>query len=206
MPETGAPDGIDKGWAYAPGASVTDLVSSLAQKLGKHPAAIGAALNASIPGGLLAARREAFDQFVTETLAGPPRGAHFVLGAMRPEWIAKATSMGVTPATAEISVLDRNIWHTFRDTKVAALSLDWYRDLPLHLVSPDLVLLETGPHQAFLMFFSIPGGSSNKIVLRLNYRVKKLGILNVIETGRIVSDDDIRSMIGRGAAVIEGTM
>lgn len=36
-PRTGAPEGIDRGWDYAPGASVTDIVSALAPKLNMLP-------------------------------------------------------------------------------------------------------------------------------------------------------------------------
>lgn len=38
-PRTGAPDGIDKGWDYAPGASVSDLVSALSRRLHALPEA-----------------------------------------------------------------------------------------------------------------------------------------------------------------------
>jgi hypothetical protein len=37
VPKTGAPAGIDKGWDYAPGASVADLVAQLAPKLSALP-------------------------------------------------------------------------------------------------------------------------------------------------------------------------
>jgi uncharacterized protein with gpF-like domain len=41
-PKTGAPAGIDKGFAYAPGASVAHTVTSLAAKLPRWPAPLGA--------------------------------------------------------------------------------------------------------------------------------------------------------------------
>ena len=37
-PKTGTPKGIDKGWAYAPGATVSDTVSALARRLEELPA------------------------------------------------------------------------------------------------------------------------------------------------------------------------
>lgn len=43
-PKTGAPAGIDRGWAYAPGASVAEAVSQQAQKLESLPHALSVAL------------------------------------------------------------------------------------------------------------------------------------------------------------------
>lgn len=43
-PKTGAPAGIDRGWAYAPGASVAEAVSQQAQKLESLPRALSVAL------------------------------------------------------------------------------------------------------------------------------------------------------------------
>ncbi|MEZ5752849.1 MAG: phage minor head protein [Paracoccaceae bacterium] len=202
-----APEGIDTGWAYAPGASVADLITTMAQKLRVLPATIGADLMASAGLTILRARAEAFDAFVTRALSNPPRGEHFTVGALKPHWIAQAQAAGVTPHSAEITVLDRNIAHTFRDAKVSPLDLGWYRQLPQHLLAPDLVLLEARAEgePAFLMFFNIPG-SHAKIVIRLNYRVKKLGMRNVIQTGSVASDRDIASLIGRGAVIIEGSV
>ena len=41
-PKTGAPKGIDRGWAYAPGASASDTIAAAAQKEAKLPGAISA--------------------------------------------------------------------------------------------------------------------------------------------------------------------
>ncbi|HHB11856.1 MAG TPA: virion morphogenesis protein [Chromatiales bacterium] len=42
--KTGAPPGIDKGWAYAPGASVTDTVRMLTPKLDRLPSTLSVAV------------------------------------------------------------------------------------------------------------------------------------------------------------------
>lgn len=44
-PKTGAPPGIDKGWAYAPGASNDDLMQMVLDKLITYPPAIAQALS-----------------------------------------------------------------------------------------------------------------------------------------------------------------
>ena len=46
-PKTGAPHGIDRGWAYAPGASVAEAISQLAAKLPTLPPRLGLALRAA---------------------------------------------------------------------------------------------------------------------------------------------------------------
>lgn len=48
-PRTGAPDGIDKGWAYAPGASVASAVTEVAKKMGNWPGSIPASFVADLP-------------------------------------------------------------------------------------------------------------------------------------------------------------
>jgi hypothetical protein len=48
-PKTGAPSGIDRGWAYAPGATVAETISQIAAKLPQLPGAISEALTKTIP-------------------------------------------------------------------------------------------------------------------------------------------------------------
>lgn len=47
-PKTGAPPGIDSGWAYAPGESNDDLVQMVQDKLVTYPPAIAGALSADL--------------------------------------------------------------------------------------------------------------------------------------------------------------
>jgi hypothetical protein len=48
-PKTGAPDGIDKGWAYAPGASVADIVAEMAKKAPVWPYGLAKAFMGAVP-------------------------------------------------------------------------------------------------------------------------------------------------------------
>lgn len=48
-PRTGAPVGIDKGWAYAPGASVASTVDSMAEKIVRWPYDVAKAFMQSVP-------------------------------------------------------------------------------------------------------------------------------------------------------------
>ena len=126
------------------------------------------------------------------------RGKLFTAGALKPEWVEAA-------ATAEIIVRDADVWHTFRGTKKQALDLGWYKRLPALLVEPEAIVLDTTHENvpAFLLFFHT-NTRSEKFVVRVNYRVKKVGMVNIAETGRKVHLSVVRAMIGHGYKVIEG--
>lgn len=47
-PATGAPEGIDRGWAYSPGASASDTITAAAQKVAALPAGLGEDLTRSL--------------------------------------------------------------------------------------------------------------------------------------------------------------
>lgn len=153
----------------------------------------------------VAGRSAAFSDFVDETLSGPARGRLFTAGALKPAWVDAAITADIAPASAEIIVRDADVWHTFRYTKKQALDLDWYKRLPELLGQPGAVVLDT-THQnapAFLLFFDT-NQRAEKLVVRVNYRVKKVGVVNIAETGRKVDLSGVRAMIGHGYKLIEG--
>lgn len=194
--KSGTPAGIGRGWDYAPGASVARRTSALAAKIEQWPAMIGAGFGASLSARSRAALADAFGDFVDAALAGPPRGRHMVVGAMRPEWVVAATNAGVAPATAEIAVQDSDIWHIFRDSKKRKLEINWYRQLPLHLAHPSRALLDVRQdgHPTIILIFSHPSAPA-KLALKINYRVHKQGKMNVIASGGPISEDDVTSML-----------
>lgn len=221
-PKTGAPSGIDRGWAYAPGATVAETVNRIvAGKVAQLPAPIGAALFHSVaasraPQALIAA----WTAFVTEALATRVQQRAIIIGALKPARVAAAEANGIRLASAEIAVTDRNILHTFRGTdhvrvpgarsdkrkpKVDPLPMDWYLGLPDHLRSPQAVLMDlTQKEPVFLLVFEVPGART-KLVVEVNTWVKKLGsVLNTVQSGRLVQPNDIASLLGRGVTLIEG--
>lgn len=204
--KTGAPVGIDKGFDYAPGASVNKpLQEFIDAKLLNLSAPIGAQMWEVLKPVLLEEKALAFADFVDATLAGPVRGKLFTAGALKPGWIDAAVKADIAPATAEIIVRDADVWHTFRDAKKEALDLDWYKRLPALLDQPGAVVLDTTHPDApaFLLFFDTDR-RSEKLVVRVNYRVKKVGVVNIVETGRKVDLSGVRAMIGHGYELIEG--
>lgn len=223
--KTGAPVGIDKGWAYAPGRGVADAIRAGMAKVPSLPAEIGAAIAAAMPAptarNVMAAD---FAAFVDRSLAGHVQGNYQVVGALAPGWVAAARAHGVMPASAEIVVTDLNVQHTFRGTglvtapstkqrptgqqpKVDPLDLDWYKDLPAHLMTPRAVLLDaTGREPVFILIYDVPG-STAKLVIEVNTWIKKAkGRFNTVQTGRLVEKRGLMNDIGRGVIVIEGEL
>lgn len=224
-PRTGAPVGIDRGWAYAPGRSSADPIIAVRDKLPGLPAPIGAALWHSLPSASRQSKAldDAFAAFVDQALSQPVRRDHMVVGALKPAWIDEARSRGVEVQSAEIAVSDLNIQHTFRGTghvtapstrkvdrrpKVGALDLDWYRALPSHLRHPSAVLIDTtGAEPVIILVFDLPGRPA-KLVIEVNTWVKKTkGHYNTVQSGRTVDLLDLTASLNRdGVDLIEGRL
>lgn len=206
-PKTGAPVGIDRGWAYSPGASVRRTLIAISEKVAALPAPIGADMIAAWPERLHEAWADAFGDFVDQILTGPPRGKLMVVGAMRPEWVKAVTAEGFRPVTAEIAVRDQDVWHTFRDAKKAQLDPAWYRRLPVHLRSPQAVILDiSDPERPTLLLIYPATDKAAKLVVAVNYKVKKAGVMNIVESGRLVDITAIESAIRNGAKLITGEL
>ena len=205
-PKTGEPVGIDKGWGYMPGGTVADSIGQLAGKLPKLPAEVGAYLGKDLPLDKIA---DEFGGFFDQALANRarPEGKWMVVGAMKPEWVAGMKTAGAMPSTAEIAIRDRDIAHAFRDAKFHPLPAAWFRNLPRHLRSPQAVILDEthkdGP--ALLLIYDAPG-DAKKLVVRVDYRMKKAGEMNLVETGGEVDVSGIRGQLGKGYTLIEGAL
>lgn len=209
-PKTGAPVGIDKGWDYAPGAGVSEAILAMVGKTERLPAPIGAAFAASLPSAAVARLEEAFAAFVDEALANPPRGRHRIVGAFQPRWVSALRVRGLEPETAEIAVRDEDVLHTFRDVKTAnakAVDLAWYRALPRHLLAPDAVILDTtrADRPALLLLYG-KGPGTPKLVVLVDYHVRKVGTVNVVRSGTIVDTQGIEGRLGNGYELLEGRL
>ncbi|MDO9639681.1 MAG: phage minor head protein [Pseudotabrizicola sp.] len=79
-PRTGAPVGIDKGWAYAPGASVPDTIARVAGKLPDLPVRVAESLRAVLPDPARTDVLERVAEMIGAT--GPDAGALAVFDAL----------------------------------------------------------------------------------------------------------------------------
>ncbi|MDI9349573.1 MAG: hypothetical protein QM537_06190 [Candidatus Symbiobacter sp.] len=148
-----------------------------------------------------------FAAFVDKALLKRPEGILQKIGNMREIWIQGIKQHGITLETIEIVVRDRDIAHSFRDAKTNQLPINWYKDLPTHLFNPQAVIFDTTHFNdpALLLIFSdqVP---VYKLVIRLNYLVKKKGVYNIVETGHVVDIGGIKAMMHRGYFVIDGSL
>ncbi|MCL2346104.1 MAG: phage head morphogenesis protein [Desulfobulbus sp.] len=206
--ENGQLPGIDRGWDYAPGANVsTPLQDLVDRKLFNLDAPIGSALYQSLAPALLTEKTAAFGAFVDTALASmQSRGKNMVVGALAPQWVRAAQQRGIAPVTAEIMVRDQDVIHTFRNAKSDQLPLDWYKQLPMHLQSPQAVVLDTThPRPAFLLVYDV-GQQAKKLVVQIDYQVRKAGTFNVLDTGRVMNSVDIKGQLGSGYELVEGQL
>ena len=206
--------GVDEGWDYQPGASVVEQVRTLAAKLPRLPAEIGARLGESLP---LDAITKNYEAFFDEALANraEPKGAMALVGVLRPGWVERLKSAGVLPSSAEIFLRDFEVSHMLRDEKKAPIPADWLRELPAKLQNPSAVVLDRSHETpAVLLVFDAPG-DARKLVLQLDYRMKKQPLTNLLGTGRNITADAIKARIvadqkngtqGRGYTLIDGKL
>ena len=221
--KTGAPPGIDKGWAYAPGASTSETILTLKDKLPRLPAQVGAWMFESWPARKVPDIEREFGAFVDQALSEFVQGRHIVVGALKPAWVDAAVARGITPESAEIAVTDLDVQHAFRGTahvtapgtrkiareaKVDPLDLTWYKQMPRHLRAPQLVILDTTAKEpTFLLIYDVPG-SRAKLVIEVNTWLKKAkAVFNTVRTGRLISLQGLRAQAAReGVYMIEGAM
>lgn len=87
--------------------------------------------------------------------------------------------------------------HAFRDAKANKLDWGWYLGLPVHLRNPGLVLLDKSGGAPALLLIYRDGAAGEKIAVRYDYALKKAGrAMNVVRSGREISENDYRAIIG----------
>lgn len=150
-----------------------------------------------------------FEILVDQTPELKPKGAIFSMGELKPSWVEALNANGIELKAIDIVVRDQDIAHTFRNAKHIQLSKDWYKKLPHHLQYPDAVILDTShKNEPALLLIYKGNESANKLVVRLNYNVRKRGVLNIVETGRPISKhlNMIRGGIGKFYVLLEGSL
>jgi hypothetical protein len=168
-PKTGAPVGIDKGFDYAPGASVnTPLVDFIGDKLINLNAPVGAEMYQAMQPVLQAKTNAAFSDFVDGVLADPAQGGNMaVIGAIDPatlDWLS--ANKGIDPATAGIAVQDSLI--TANQDAGEALTRDEWASLPDTLANPGQVLYDRDSGK--LVYISAPSDSqTTALAFALDY-------------------------------------
>ncbi len=141
-PKTGAPEGIDKGWAYAPGASATDSLRQMVQdKLITYPPAIGQALTKDANRFINATANT--KDFVSGVLEDKQRKAPFFMGFVEnPKTLGAVVDADLNgyilllPADAPRHVFKK---HQFDGNTQRLAQPSDYEKLPELVANPDAV-------------------------------------------------------------------
>lgn len=168
------PDGIDPGWAYNPGKAGWKALQA-GKKLIEAPPDLASAAG-SLPTFLLRpTAREFPDWFDQAAAAGPIDPAIVVAGVIDPQTLAALRTRGIDPASAAITITQKQVRHMVRDAKQSrsqAVSSETLKAMPDMLASPRAILLDRRSGE-LLYVFDVPGSQhQGKLVVRLNYTEK----------------------------------
>lgn len=177
-PKTGAPVGIGKGWAYAPGASVAETVALGAQKIATLPARIGSDLGT----GMADIIDRSWPMWVADIEA---RGSHEpgLAGVLGHDLIEALAAGGRAPVSAEIMVKPgllvgpKALRHEFAGD--ALTSEQWVR-LPALLRQPRAAMIDNRTGKLILLLGAPDRGA--QVAVSLDYFVKKptKGLINLV--------------------------
>jgi hypothetical protein len=194
--------GIDRGFDYAPGASVMKpLKEFIDEKLIRLDAPIGAAMFDAMRPLLTREMGAAVADLVEAAIAtGQPAGEAALAHVVAPRTVADLAARGVPLESADVWLRDAELLHALRDAKTvrgATLPVDVWKDLPKHLskATPYLDTKDT----ALIYAFDLPDGVG-KVLVRVNYGEKARiqgkrtrFTSNFVRTGGMVKPADIQS-------------
>lgn len=204
------PEGVDPGWAYAPGQRrlVNDAINHQLSQASKRPPAIAAkAVNRMLGNDrLLEALSTDFAAWVDEVAKHKKPGNQFVvIGALTPVVLEKLESKEQLPETATILVRDAEIAHMLRDAKVdrktstglrRALSAAEVHQLPNIINRPKAVLWDS-QDGALIYVFASEADEAGKVVVRVDFRTKLSGqgrqTVNAVRSGGLVRLSNLKA-------------
>ena len=189
-PAAGNVEGIDRGFAYAPGASVADELKALAdQKLSKLPAPLGAALDAEQPPALAVQRSAAFASWVDDVLAvGVSRNRWEVVGAVRQTELDYLTAANrPLPLTAEIAVEDRLLVGKKaqrHEEEGNALTADEWKSIPEALDTRRQVYFDKQQNRLLYVLPAIDDERSIRLVVEVDFvTTRPKRVVNMARSG-----------------------
>jgi hypothetical protein len=193
--------GIDSGFDYAPGASITKpLKEFIDEKLIRLDSPIGAAMFEAMQPMLAREMGAAVADLVEAAVAtGQPAGEAALAHVVAPRTVADLAARGVPLESADVWLRDAELLHALRDAKTirgATLPVEIWKDLPTHLskATPYLDTKDT----ALVYAFDLPDGVG-KVLVRVNY-AEKARIAgkrtrftsNFVRTGGVVEPRNLR--------------
>jgi len=191
------PDGIDPGWDTNPGqvARRRQVAQEFMQSVNRAPAAAGARAMAQTLPVIQDDLEGAFREWVDAIKAGELQGAggRRTIGALSPQLVdALKRKVGVTPATAGLTIEQREITHLMAEARKGhkAMSVADVRNLVRHLANPRAVIWDGAGRQPALLYVFEPWlreeGQHGRLAVRIDF-AKDGGAINAIRSGAIVA-------------------
>lgn len=204
-PKTGAPKGIDRGWDYAPGGSVSaevrEAVRIAADKIAALPPELGSAMGRSVQPSIDSAWSDWVKATVNETTHMPG-----FAGVIEPRVIAALEAQAVKPVSAALMVkpgLLRGPKVLRHEAAGNALSQEQWLTLPALLRDPLAVYRDTRSG-ALIYFLRSPAGMP-QLAVRVDQvsggRDEQKTVVNLIVSAYQVKPSDVLGRI-RGNELI----
>jgi hypothetical protein len=180
------PEGVDRGWDYAPGANrTTPLYDLIAGKLPSLDAQLGAAMWGHLKDAVAMERQLAWWNTLDEWLVSPQKGRAAMVGAVDLpvlHWLQKEKS--IAPRSAAIDIKEGLIRGTKQERHLAAqdglLESEWRR-LPEILAKPEAIYFDTRTGK---LVYVVSAGDEAGIKLSVEFDVR---VNQSDRTNRVVS-------------------
>lgn len=123
--------------------------------------------------------KESFEDFIQEVLSSnfKPKGRLKPIGWLSKDLRELIKQKGLNPKTPLIVINDKRIIHSIRDVKAvkgSSLTLKELKNLPDILENPEAVIFDKIHQNIIYVSSSLEDPKKNKIIVEINYKLKKL--------------------------------
>lgn len=187
------PKGIDRGWDYNVGEARNQPYSILQTALDRYPEDIRRQFIDEMAHDTT--RQGAFSTFVARyEKMEKTKGDVAEIGWFDNSVLDFLKGKGVVPELPIIIANDKQIRHlrrTVKEGKGTALTLEEAKRIPLYIAAPEKVLYDTEAGSVLYVAPSETDGRANKMVIEVNYTLKKAGTVNLMVTAGKVQEGNL---------------
>ena len=197
-PRTGAPEGIDAGWAYAPGARASDTITMAARKIAALPSAIGADYGRS----LHAVIDRHWPLWVAQTRAGLSHDPALA-GILDPQLLEALRARGLAPASSEIVMRPgvlRGPKATRHEAAGDALTPEQWEALPRLLRNPAAVFVDNRTGSLVYVLNDMQDARP-QLAVRIDYKLRQnrdTRVLNAIVSAYRANPSSLAARLAGG--------
>lgn len=203
-PRTGAPVGIDKGWAYAPGATVSDEIAELGKVIAGKVQGLPPELGARFGADRVDLIERVWRHWVTTTREGTDHDPGLV-GVLSPEIVAALQARGIAPATAAVAVKPGLLVGPKAKRHEAvgdAIAETTWLGLTRQLLQPKAVLFDE-KSQRLIYILDQDGGAQLAVAIDYPFTVdRKKGVTNMVVSAYRPKLQNILERVVSGALTI----